>query len=299
VVTTGVAAFYQFLHLRQPDAVQRELQALCETLGLRGTVLVSPEGINGTLAGPPAAIEALRAALRMPTPARPALPDLEFKRSTALDAHFDRLKIKVKREIITFGRTLAADTPRGVPVAAGDWNAVVDDPDMRLVDTRNAFEVALGTFRGAIDPGLTSFSDFKDFVDEVLSADKQRPVAMFCTGGIRCEKASAYMLEQGFADVRQLQGGILRYLETIPADSNRFGGKCFVFDRRETLGHGLTLTTPNVHPNFLDTARLSEADYAYVQEGSNGIDLDQLNQLDNLDHRGCDASFHPANPDGI
>jgi len=255
-----VAAFYQFLPLPRPEAVRDALSAQCEALGLRGTILVSVEGINGTLAGAPAAIDALVAALRRATAGWPAFDHLEVKFSTAGLEHFDRLKIRVKREIITFGQTLEPTQAVGRYVPAQAWNALLDDPEVLLLDTRNGFEVEMGRFAGAVDPGLTSFSAFKTFVDETLGDAKDRKIALYCTGGIRCEKASAYMLEAGFTQVFQLQGGILRYLEDVPEQDSKWQGDCFVFDRREAIGHGLALKTPNGHPNLLDTARANIAE---------------------------------------
>jgi UPF0176 protein len=244
-----VAAFYEFVRLADPAAVRAEFLARCTELGLFGTVLVSPEGINGTLAGPPGAIDAFVAELGRATADRPAFTRLELKFSGAGEAHFDRLKIKLKREIITFGDTpLGRET--GTYVPPRDWNALIADPDVLLIDTRNAFEVEFGTFEGAVNPGLTSFSEFRTFVDETLQPRPGQKIAMFCTGGIRCEKASAYMLEAGFPEVYQLQGGILRYLEEIPEAQSKWQGDCFVFDRRVALGPGLTLKD---QANFLDT----------------------------------------------
>ena len=218
-------------------------------------MLVSPEGINGTLAGAPENIDAFVEILRQETAERPAFTNVELKFSTAGEAHFDRLKIRLKREIITFGQTLDATRQVGQRVRAQAWNRLLEDPDVLLVDTRNGFEVAMGTFEGAVDPRLTSFSDFKTFVDTALGEARDKKIAMFCTGGIRCEKASAYMLEAGFNAVYQLDGGILRYLEEIPEAESKWRGDCFVFDQRVALGHGLALKTPKDHPNLLDTAR--------------------------------------------
>jgi UPF0176 protein len=250
-----VAAFYQFLRLAAPAAVQEEFCAACKRLGLRGTILVSPEGINGTLAGLAENIDEFVALMRAPAAARPGFGRLEIKFSTAGDEHFDRLKIRVKPEIITFGATLDTGAPVGRHVPAADWNALLQAPDVLLIDTRNAFEVELGTFEGAINPGLTSFSEFRSYVDALPEAAKGKKIAMFCTGGIRCEKASAYMIEAGFSEVFQLEGGILKYLEEVPDRDSMWVGDCFVFDRRVALGPGLVLQTPECHPKNLDTAR--------------------------------------------
>jgi UPF0176 protein len=267
-----VAAFYQFRTLPGPAALRAVLLPLCESLGLHGTILLAPEGINGTLAGTNGAIDAFVALLANGSPEIPAFTGLEVKYSHAGEKHFDRLKIRVKREIITFGRPEADPAIRaGAHVAARDWNAMLDDPDVTVIDTRNGFEVAMGSFAGAIDPGLTSFSQFPDFVESHLDPAEHRKIAMFCTGGIRCEKASAYMLAAGFPEVFQLQGGILKYLEEVPRAENRWRGGCFVFDRRVALGHGLALNAPlrneedsrlrgNDGVNFLDSARQTVAE---------------------------------------
>jgi len=255
-----VAAFYQFLGLPDPAGLRDTLLPVCESLGLRGTILLAPEGINGTLAGAPAAVDGFIATLQRGGETIPAFT-LEVKYSHAGEKHFDRLKIRVKREIITFNRPEVDPTMRtGTYVAAADWNALLDDPDVTLLDTRNGFEVAMGSFAGAIDPQLTSFSQFPAFVETHLDPAAQKKIAMFCTGGIRCEKASAYMLEAGFSEVFQLQGGILRYLEEVPGAENRWRGDCFVFDRRVALGQGLAIVEPNCNANFLDSARESVAE---------------------------------------
>ena len=254
-----VVAFYQFVRLDHPEAVREEFLSLCGS-EIYGTVLVSPEGINGTLAGAPDAIDAFVAALSRPAAHRPAFDRLELKVSAAGLKQFDRLKIKLKREIITFGATLEAGAPVGQAVGAPDWNRLIDDPDVLVLDTRNGFEVDMGTFAHAVDPKLGSFSQFKAYVDRELAHDKSRKIAMFCTGGIRCEKASAYMIAAGFKDVSQLQGGILRYLEEIPEADSRWRGDCFVFDQRVALGHGLEVKTPKLHPNFLDTTPEKDAE---------------------------------------
>jgi UPF0176 protein len=240
-----VAAFYQFRSLPDPGGLRAALLPLCERFGLRGTVLLAPEGINGTLAGAAQDIDRFVDLLRRGGQGIPACNGLEVKYSHAGEAHFDRLKIRVKREIITFGRPEADPARRtGAYVDARDWNAMLDDPDVTVIDTRNGFEVEMGSFAGAIDPGLTSFSQFPDFVQRHLDPAEHRKIAMFCTGGIRCEKASAYMLAAGFAAVFQLQGGILKYLEEVPAAASKWQGGCFVFDRRVALGHGLALAGP-------------------------------------------------------
>lgn len=235
-----VAAFYQFLPIPEPADQVALLRAFCTRLDLRGTVLIAPEGINGTLAGPAEGIDELAAALQDGSIIQPAFEGLELKFSTAEEAHFDRLKIKLKREIITFGQPECDPLKQvGTYVAAQDWNALISDPEVILLDTRNDFEVSMGAFQGAINPGLTSFSEFAGFVEERLSNRQNSKIAMYCTGGIRCEKASSYMLAKGFGEIYHLRGGILKYLEEIPKAASLWQGDCFVFDRRVALGHGL------------------------------------------------------------
>jgi UPF0176 protein len=265
-----VASFYQFIRLSDPPAVRAALLQFCESLGLRGTILLAPEGINGNLAGSAENITEFTRILQTGSAAVPAFTALELKFSTAGETHFDRLKIKCKAEIITFGRCPAA--PPGIYVPPSAWNALLDDPETLLIDARNSFEIAMGSFPGAIDPQITRFSQFPAFVEQHLDPAKHRKIAMFCTGGIRCEKASALLRDAGFAEVYHLQGGILKYLEEIPENASRWQGDCFVFDRRIALGHGLTLnpdaTVPDNAPavqkpvisNSLDSARVTVAE---------------------------------------
>jgi UPF0176 protein len=233
-----VAAFYQFIPLDEPAGIAARMREFCAVRDIRGTVLVAPEGINGTLAGPDSGINAVVAALTGGD-FGVAFNLLELKYSIAEAAHFDRLKIRLKREIITFEQPLANPLAQvGTYVAAQDWNALIQDPDVLVLDTRNDFEIAMGRFKGAVNPGLTSFTEFADFV-ETLGRAAHKKIAMYCTGGIRCEKASAYMLANGFTEIYHLRGGILKYLETMPAHESLWQGKCFVFDQRVAMGHGL------------------------------------------------------------
>jgi len=233
-----VASFYQFLALGDPAGIAARLRDFCATHDARGTVLLAPEGINGTLAGPDAGIDAIIAALGQGDFGA-SFTGLELKYSSALEQSFDRLKIKAKSEIITFGQPSADPTRQvGSYVAARDWNELLADPDLLVIDTRNDFEVKMGQFAGAVNPGLTSFTEFAAFV-ETLNRAEQKRIAMYCTGGIRCEKASAFILAQGFSDVYHLKGGILKYLEEVPQSQSLWRGDCFVFDRRVALGHGL------------------------------------------------------------
>ncbi|HSY37555.1 MAG TPA: rhodanese-related sulfurtransferase [Acidobacteriaceae bacterium] len=228
-----VAAFYRFLALPNPAALRDELRSTFTSTGLLGTTLIAPEGINGTMAGSPALIDHLLHLLAD----RTGLNRSEVKFSTAEAPPFRRLKFKLKREIITF-RNAAVDPARpGQYVDPAHWNALLADPEVLLLDTRNIYESAIGTFAGAVTPPLDTFSDFSDYVRQHLDPARHRKVAMFCTGGIRCEKASAYMLQQGFPEVYHLKGGILKYLETVPTESSQWQGACYIFDERVSVDH--------------------------------------------------------------
>ena len=235
-----VAAFYQFAALPDFRELREPLRAFCAELGLRGSVLLAQEGINGTLAGTAAAIEAFVQDLREGVLFGGRLDHLELKFSCSAAMPFQRLKVRLKKEIVTLGAADADPTRRvGTYVDPADWNALIESSDTLVLDTRNAFEVAMGSFAGAIDPGIASFGQLKDFVTRQLDPGKHRKIAMYCTGGIRCEKASALLLARGFEEVYHLRGGILGYLEQVPEAHSRWRGECFVFDERVALGHGL------------------------------------------------------------
>ena len=235
-----VAAFYQFAALPDFRELREPLRAICGGLGLKGSVLLAHEGVNGTLAGEPATIDALVGELKADKLFGGRLDNLELKFSHAATLPFQRLKIRLKKEIVTLGDTAVDPTRQvGIYVEPADWNALITAPDTLVIDTRNAFEVAMGTFEGAVDPGIRSFGQFKDFAARHLDPARHRRIAMFCTGGIRCEKASAYLLARGFSEVYHLKGGILRYLEGVPQEQSRWRGECFVFDERVALDHGL------------------------------------------------------------
>ena len=239
-MTVKVAALYRFVPLPDHADLVGPLAELCADLGIRGTLLLAPEGINGTVAGEAAAIDALVARLSGGWIFGDRLAGMELKFSTSLAMPFRRLKVKAKREIVAFDGGVTDPTRRvGTYVAPADWNALIVDPETIVIDTRNAFEVAIGTFEGARDPGTVTFGEFRDYVARELDPSRHRRIAMFCTGGIRCEKASAYLIDQGFGDVRHLKGGILAYLEQVPAETSLWRGGCFVFDGRVALGHGL------------------------------------------------------------
>ncbi len=237
-----VAAFYRFAALEQLPALRGELLELAAARAVRGTILLAGEGVNGTIAGPDAGVQAVLARLRQVA----GLERLEAKFSRAEEQAFHRLKVRIKREIVTLGQPDVAPylgSAVGTHVPPEQWDALINDPDTLVVDTRNAYEVAIGTFAGAIDPGTESFREFPDWVERQLRplvAERQpKAIAMFCTGGIRCEKATAYLQQQGFAGVHHLQGGILRYLEEIPEERSSWRGACFVFDQRVAVNHQL------------------------------------------------------------
>jgi len=235
-----VAAFYQFAALPDFRELREPLSAICAGLGLKGSVLLAHEGINGTLAGPADGIAALLEELRHGALFGGRLNNLELKFSHAAAMPFARLKVRLKREIVTLGDADADPTRQaGIYVEPAEWNALIEASDTLVIDTRNAFEVAMGSFEGALDPKLASFGQFKDFAARHLDPRTHRKIAMFCTGGIRCEKASAHLLGRGFEQVYHLKGGILRYLEEVSELESRWRGECFVFDERVALGHGL------------------------------------------------------------
>jgi UPF0176 protein len=236
-MTLTVASFYKFVAIDDGPVLRAHLRDACGGLDLTGTILLAPEGLNGTIAGGAGAIDAILALLR----ADPRFGDLEVKRSAARAPPFGRLKIKLKREIVTFGRPEANPAVRtGQYVDARDWNALISDPDVVVIDTRNSYEVGIGTFLGARDPGTASFSQFPAYAEANLDPARHPRIAMFCTGGIRCEKASAYLLDQGFGEVYHLRGGILKYLEDVPAEDSLWSGACYVFDGRVALQHGVS-----------------------------------------------------------
>ena len=228
-----VATFYQFVRIEAPADLVVSLRTLAHTLGLRGTILVAAEGINGTVSGDREGLETLVDRLA----SDPRFAGMPVKYSTAGDGNpvFHRLKVRLKAEIVALkqpGVDVADRT--GTHVDATTWNELLDDPGVVVIDTRNGYEIAVGSFPGAVDPKTRSFREFPDYVSRHLDPATHRRVAMFCTGGIRCEKASAYMLQQGFREVYQLDGGVLKYLETV-GDDNRFEGECFVFDQRVSV----------------------------------------------------------------
>ncbi len=233
-----VAALYKFANFPDCKKIQPTLLEFCLDKNIKGTLILAEEGINGTVAGSRDAIDALIAYLK----SDPRLADLEHKESFAETMPFYRMKVRLKKEIVTLGVPgINPNNKVGTYVAPEDWNALISDPDVILVDTRNDYEYDIGTFKGAVDPHTTTFREFPEYVAQNLDPTKHKKVAMFCTGGIRCEKASSFMLEQGFEEVYHLQGGILKYLENVPKEQSLWEGECFVFDQRVAVRHGLEL----------------------------------------------------------
>ncbi|GGE25460.1 UPF0176 protein [Gemmobacter megaterium] len=231
-----VAALYHFTRFADPAALRGPLLDLARAQGVRGSLLLAGEGINGTIAGSRAGIDAMLAHIR----ALPGCADLEWKESPATDMPFGRMKVRLKREIVTMGQPDVDPRARvGHYVEARDWNALISAPDVAVIDTRNAYEVAIGTFEGAVDPGTRSFGEFPAWWAENADRFHNKRIAMFCTGGIRCEKSTNWLLAQGVQEVFHLKGGILKYLEDVPADDSLWQGECFVFDQRVSVGHGL------------------------------------------------------------
>jgi UPF0176 protein len=234
----SVAALYHFAPLADPAALREPLLARCNDQGLKGTLLLASEGINGTIAGPREGLDVVIAHIQ----GWSGFADMEVKYSTAETMPFGKMKVRLKREIVTMG--VEGIDPRatvGTYVEAADWNALIADPDTIVIDTRNDFEVQHGSFPGAINPETASFREFPGWFDAQSESFQGKKIAMFCTGGIRCEKATTFAKARGFEDVYHLKGGILKYLEDVPADESVWQGDCFVFDEREALGLGLEI----------------------------------------------------------
>ena len=231
-----VAALYHFAPL-DPVARRAPLLALAQAEGLTGTLLLAPEGVNGTVAGSRAGIDAVLAHIR----GWDGFAGLEHKESAASAQPFTRLKVRLKREIVTMGQPdVRPAEGTGTYVEPADWNALISDPDVAVIDTRNGYEVAIGSFAGAIDPGTESFGQFPDWWEANRARLAGKRIAMFCTGGIRCEKSTNYLRQQGVEEVYHLKGGILKYLEEVPESDSLWHGSCFVFDGRVSVGHGLS-----------------------------------------------------------
>ncbi|MEI4233018.1 oxygen-dependent tRNA uridine(34) hydroxylase TrhO [Roseovarius sp. D22-M7] len=231
-----IAALYHFTRFPDPAALQGPLRAVCEAAHVRGSLLLAREGINGTVAGPPDGIDRVLAHIR----ALPGCAGLDWHESHSADPPFGRLKVRLKQEIVRMGQPDVDPRSKvGHYVEPADWNDLIGSPDVTVIDTRNDFEVAIGSFEGAIDPQTESFGDFPGWWAANAHRFAGQRIAMFCTGGIRCEKSTNYLLGQGVGEVYHLRGGILNYLETIPERDSLWRGDCFVFDGRVSVGHGL------------------------------------------------------------
>ncbi len=231
-----VAALYHFTPFNDPAAIAGPLREACAAVGVTGSLLIAPEGINGTIAASRGGIDTALAAIR----ALPGCADLEWKESTASEQPFGRLKVRLKKEIVTMGQPNVDPRAKvGHYVTPQDWNALISAPDVAVIDTRNDYEVAIGTFEGAVDPKTHSFREFPAWWEANKDRFHNKRIAMFCTGGIRCEKSTNYLLSQGVDAVFHLKGGILKYLEEVPQTDSLWHGECFVFDGRVSVGHGL------------------------------------------------------------
>ncbi|MBD2568414.1 rhodanese-related sulfurtransferase [Anabaena lutea] len=231
-----VAALYKFISLPDFAELREPLLSFCQEHGIKGTILLAPEGINGTIAGSRQAIDAVLNFLRRDT----RFTDLEHKESYTETPPFERMKVRLKREIVTLGiPEIDPNEKVGTYISPQEWNDLISDPEVTVIDTRNDYEVSIGTFKRAENPQTQIFREFPEYVNKQLDPSKHKKVALFCTGGIRCEKASSYLLSQGFNQVYHLKGGILKYLEEIPAEESLWEGECFVFDERIAVRHGL------------------------------------------------------------
>jgi UPF0176 protein len=233
-----VAALYKFVSLPDYRELQAPLLSFCRLQEIKGTLLLAQEGINGTIAGYRQQIDAVLAFLR----ADSRFADLEHKESYTETPPFERMKVRLKKEIVTLGLPeINPNEKVGIYVQPEAWNDLISNPEVTVIDTRNDYEVTIGTFKGAENPQTQTFRDFPQYVKQHLDSSKQKKVALFCTGGIRCEKASSYLLSQGFEEVYHLKGGILKYLEAVPPEESLWEGECFVFDERVAVGHGLEI----------------------------------------------------------
>ena len=232
-----VVSLYRFLNIEEPESFRDQLKEICDANGLLGTMLVAAEGFNGTLAGREASIRVVMQWIREQFDIS---EELDARWTDADEAPFRKMRVKTKAEIVTLGRPDILPHKRtGVHVDATRWNELISDPEVLVIDTRNHYEIEVGTFPGSIDPGNDSFREFSEFANELAEQSTDRPLAMFCTGGIRCEKATALMLDLGFNDVYHLQGGILNYLSEVDDDENQWSGECFVFDTRVAVDRDL------------------------------------------------------------
>jgi UPF0176 protein len=235
-----IVALYRFVRLEDYPKLQQPLLRTMQTNDIRGTLLLAREGINGTIAGTAAAVESLLEWMQTDSLWQGRLAGIDVKKSFSAAMPFARCKVKLKKEIVTMGVTdIDPNESVGTYVSPEDWNQLISDPDVLTIDTRNDYEVKIGTFKGAVNPNTTTFREFPDYARRELNPDKHKKIAMFCTGGIRCEKSTAYIKSLGFQEVYHLQGGILKYLEEVPKEESLWEGECFVFDERVAVDHDL------------------------------------------------------------
>ena len=241
-----VATFYLFTPLEDPASMRQGIEESCRAHEVLGTILLATEGINATIAGPHSGVLAVIDELRED----PRLSELTWQESTAGDQPFKRMRVRLKKEIVTLGVPgIDPNRSKGTYVEPEDWNSLINEPDMILIDTRNDYEVSIGSFETAINPGVDSFSELTDWLDDRIKTGEQPRVAMFCTGGIRCEKSTALLKERGIQEVHHLRGGILNYLRNIPESESKWNGACFVFDERVAVGHRLEVIDHRICPS--------------------------------------------------
>jgi UPF0176 protein len=263
-MTVEIAAFYKFSPLPNYRDFQSAVLAGLKAARARGSVLLAAEGINGTIAAPEGQIEGIIAEISSIT----GIGSIEFKKSRALDMPFKRTKVRLKKEIVTIGNVRAdPNEVVGTYVEPEQWNVLISDPETIVIDTRNSYECRIGTFTGAIDPGTEHFSQFPDYVRKTLSDKKDARIAMFCTGGIRCEKATSFMMNEGFKNVFHLKGGILKYLEVTPPAESLWQGDCFVFDERVAVGHGLNVSDASMCFGCLEPVTAADRLSPLFEEG--------------------------------
>lgn len=259
-----VAAFYKFIQLDDLESLQERIELCCQENNVFGIVLLAHEGINSTIAGTQEGVGKVLEFLRQDS----RFADLQWKESFATKQPFRKLRVRLKKEIVTLG--IPGVDPNqlvGTYIKPSEWNALISDPDVFVIDTRNHYETEIGTFKGAVDPGLDSFSQLPAWLEKKIKSGEQPRVAMFCTGGIRCEKSTAFLKQAGVKEVYHLEGGILKYLEEVPEDESLWEGECFVFDQRVAVGHGLKLTDYELCRACRFPLRPSEKQSKYFQEG--------------------------------
>jgi UPF0176 protein len=280
-MTIVVAALYHFFDFPHFDQMQVVMRTRLEQLGIKGSLLITSEGINGTLAGSRTAIDGMLAYLKNDI----VKGDIEHKESYCDFQPFQRTKVRLKKETISIGEPAPLDK-RGKYVTAQEWNALIADPDTIVIDTRNNYEVYLGTFDKAINPNIRKFKQLPDYVRETLDPKKHKKIATFCTGGIRCEKFTAWMANEGFEEVYHLQGGILKYLEEIPPEESKWQGECYVFDDRIAVGHGLVASST--------AGRCEVCDYTLTVEDRLHADYEQGKHCPHCEEYLASAGRAPA-----